>query len=159
MQLNVCLLAGLLSIPAVVSATPQGPSSAPAEPQTLPVMISPAIRYQGLISLHTGDELRTLLLRADTDAGRDNYQSRQPVAVVLHGDEIALFERSRYRENKALVDLAARLDAFGVVELKVCASWMAEHAISAGDLPPFLETVNDGPAEVRRMQLEGYASF
>ena len=67
--------------------------------------------------------------------------------------------RDRLDGNKALVDLAARLDAFNVVELKVCQNWMARNKVETADLPAFLDPVTNGPEEVTRMQLEGYASF
>lgn len=116
-------------------------------------------RYQAVIILHTEQELRDFLQRADAFAGKSNYQSGEPVELVLYGDEIALFVRNHYRENKPLVDLAARLDAFNVVDLKVCSQWLGKEGIQTADLPSFLQPVDDGPAEIQRLQQAGYASF
>lgn len=116
-------------------------------------------RYQAMILLHTDGELRDFLSRADTFAATTNYQGNEPVALVLYGEEIALFTRDHYRENKMLVDLAARLDAFNVVDLKVCRQWLNREGIQEADLPSFLQPVDDGPAEIQRLQQDGYASF
>ncbi len=115
-------------------------------------------RFQGLVRLHTADELLQLLTRAEqffkqTDA------PLQPVVIVLHGDEISLFKRSQYQANKDLVDLAARLEAFKVVDLKVCEHWLASQQLSSQVLPAFLQTVPNGAQEVGRLQQAGYASF
>lgn len=117
-------------------------------------------KLQALVRLHTADELRSLLTRAEQIAsGEDEYSTEEPIALVLHGAEIEIFKRSNYRTNKELVDLAARLDAFNVVDLKVCRRWMGEHDLSVGDLPPFLDAVPFGGDEVQRLSNEGYAFF
>lgn len=117
-------------------------------------------KLQALVQLHTAEELRSLLSRAEQIAnGEAEYNTDEPIALVLHGQEIEIFKRSNYRDNKELVDLAARLDAFNVVDLKVCQRWMGENNLSEGDLPPFLEAVPFGGDEVRRLQGVGYAFF
>lgn len=117
-------------------------------------------KLQALVQLHTADELRSLLARAEQIAnGKAEYSTADPIALVLHGSEIEIFKRSNYRDNKELVDLAARLDAFNVVDLKVCTRWMGEHNLNEGDLPPFLEAVPFGGDEVIRLDSEGYAYF
>lgn len=135
----------LASVPSPLRATPQKES-----PQKL----------QALVQLHTADELRSLLSRAEKIANDEaEYNTDEPIALVLHGREIEIFKRSNYRDNKELVDLAARLDAFNVVDLKVCRRWMGENNLTEGDLPPFLEAVPFGGDEVRRLQGVGYAYF
>ena len=64
---------------------------------------------------------------------------------MLHGDEINLFRRANYSQNQDLVDLAARLDAFRVIDVQVCETWMRTHQVRPEDLPPFVETVPYGP--------------
>lgn len=117
-------------------------------------------RWQGLVRLHTADELLQLLTRAEQFFKQaDADSSLQPVVIVLHGDEIGLFKRSQYQANKELVDLAARLEAFNVVDLKVCEHWLVDQQVSAQALPAFLQTVPNGGQEVVRLQQAGYASF
>ena len=119
----------------------------------------PGSKIQAVVRLHTAEELQALLTRAEELSRSVDYRNNEPVRLVLSGDEIAIFVRSSYRGNKALVDLAARLDAFNVVELKVCQHWMARNQVETADLPAFLDPVTNGAEEVTRMQLEGYASF
>ena len=110
--------------------------------------------------IHTPDELLALLSRAERiSSGLDEYSTTEPVALVLSGEEIDLFKRENYRKNKALVDLAARLDAFNIVDIKVCKYWMYQRGIDTRDLPPFVETVPEAEQEVKRLQKAGYVSF
>ena len=131
----------------------------PAAAVITPDDVTPASRIQGLIRLHSADELRSLLQRAEQISASPEYALADPVAIVLHGEEVRLFDRRVYRENKELVDLAARLHAFNIVDLKVCQRYMASQSLQSKDLPPFLKAVPDGAAEVQRLQLQGYASF
>ncbi|WP_430460460.1 DsrE family protein [Thalassolituus sp. LLYu03] len=162
----LALLAAALTIPAWADLTPLQEPVTDAQPaqvmETPAAVVQEAVagsRYQAVLMLHTEQELRDFLSRADALAGQSNYQRGEPVAVVLYGDEIGLFARTHYRENKALVDLAARLDAFNVVDLKVCQQWLGKSGLQAADLPSFLQPVDDGAAEIQRLQQAGYASF
>ena len=117
-------------------------------------------RLQANVEIHSTDELRALLEKAERIAnGETQYNTEDPIAVVLHGAEINAFVRSNYRDNKSLVDLAARLDAFNVIDVKVCQRWMGANGINEGDLPPFLEPVQWGRAERERLENAGYAFF
>lgn len=117
-------------------------------------------KLQANIGLHTFIELKQLLERAENIAnGEASYSTEDPIAVVLHGEEINAFLRSNYRTNKLLVDLAARLDAFNVIDVKVCERWMGANGIIASDLPPFIEPVPFGLGEVQRLKTAGYAYF
>ncbi len=110
---------------------------------------------QANVTLHTLDELNQLLLQAEQFVNT----AQKPIPVVLHGEEIHAFVRSNYRTHKGLVDLAARLDAFNVIEVKACERWMGVNGISAKELPPFIETVPAGLAERDRLQRSGYTYF
>lgn len=141
------------------SELPKDMIKAPGVANAAPKQQAPQ-RLQALVQLHTAEELRSLLQRAEQIAnGEDEYNTEEPIALVLHGSEIEIFKRSNYRDNKELVDLAARLDAFNVVDLKVCRRWMGENNLSEGDLPPFLEAVPYGGDEVQRLDGAGYAYF
>ncbi len=119
-----------------------------------------AQKLQADVALHTLAELKQLLDQAEKIAnGETEYSTSEPIAVVLHGEEIKAFIRSNYRSNKALVDLAARLDAFNVIEVKVCKRWMGANGIMANELPPFVEAVPFGAGERDRLQKAGYAYF
>lgn len=117
-------------------------------------------KFQADVALHTLEELKKLLLQAEKIAnGETQYNTDEPIAVVLHGEEIKAFVRSNYRSNKELVDLAARLDAFNVIDVKVCKRWMGANGIMANQLPPFVDPVPYGAGERDRLQKAGYAYF
>ena len=83
----------------------------------------------------------------------------EPIIVILHGEEAFPFTRSRYLNNKALVDRTALLDAYKLIDVKMCETWMTENGISPDDLLPFIETVPFAPDEARRLEAEGYQPF
>ncbi|MEX2517223.1 MAG: DsrE family protein [Gammaproteobacteria bacterium] len=114
-------------------------------------------RYLFDISEHSREELMLLLQRADevaTVAGVDFND--MDIALVLHGPDIAWFARSNYEENKDLVDLAARLDALGVIKLKVCKKAMVAYGFVEDEIPAFIDRVAYAPDEMRRLQGSGY---
>jgi len=133
------------------------------EPEAAPAVvaeISIPTLFQARIAEHSADEMLALLSRAEKiSSGQDEYSTQDPVVLVLSGDEIELFKRENYRTNKALVDLAARLDAFNIVDVKVCTQWTAQRGIELTDLPPFIESVPAGDQEMKRLEKAGYAYF
>ncbi|BAZ92951.1 putative threonine efflux protein [Thiohalobacter thiocyanaticus] len=109
------------------------------------------------INLHEPQELRRLLQRLDEVTPGPRPGSNPPrFALVLHGPEIEFFAIGNYAEYRDLVDLAARLDAFGVIEVKACQTRMESLGLGGDDLPAFVEIVPFGPAEVERLEREGY---
>ena len=119
-------------------------------------------KFLAQIELSTFDELNRLLKRSeqlfnkgDLKPGRDT-----PVAFVLHGPEARLLLQNHYFDNQQLVDLAAKLSAFQVVDIRVCETWMGNQKIDQSQLPPFIGTVPFGPAETRRLlEQEAYVYF
>lgn len=83
----------------------------------------------------------------------------EPVVVILHGDEALPFTRSRYAENRSLVDRTALLDAYRLLDVRMCRTWMQENGISDNDLLPFVDTVDFAPEEARRLTAEGYQPY
>jgi intracellular sulfur oxidation DsrE/DsrF family protein len=142
---------------APVEAVQEGEVTAeviPASTEDIPAL------FQARIQEHSADEMLALLQRAEKIAsGQDVYRTREPVMLVLSGDEIELFKRDNYRDNKALVDLAARLDAFNVIDVKVCRHWTGQRGIELTDLPPFIEGVSSADQESKRLESAGYAYF
>ena len=130
-----------------------------------PVLLSAqedAPRYLVEIELHTEAELRDALGRADQlfSEGRLEQGTATPVRFVLHGPEVNVLLRQNYIAHKQTVDLAARLSALGLVDMKVCETWMSRNNVSASDLPPFVGTVPYAPREKRRlMREEDYSYF
>lgn len=120
-----------------------------------------ALKVVADIRVHTAQELEGALSRVEAmfDNGGIREQD-EPVIFLLHGDEARTLYRQNYGEHKDVVDLAAKLSAFGVVDIKVCESWSDHHSLDRNRLQPFVETVPFAPAEKRRLlEEEGYNYF
>ena len=109
--------------------------------------------YVAQIQLHTADELSEVLLRAERlQASGEFLPGKQmPIVFVLHGPEARVFFQNNYLQYKRLVDMAARLSAFEVVDIRVCETWMGGDGLDRDSLPPFVGTVHFGPEEQRRL--------
>lgn len=112
------------------------------------------------VSVHSLEELQLLLDRAEELAMRPQPQGENAgVVLVLHGPEVEYFAISNYPRYKDIVDKAARLDAFDVVDVKICQTMMKRLGVSQDDIPAFIEQVPYGPGEVERLVREGYIYF
>jgi intracellular sulfur oxidation DsrE/DsrF family protein len=112
------------------------------------------------ISVHTIEGLRVLFDRAEQLAMRPQAQGGDDrIVLVLHGPEVEFFSIKNYDKYKDIVDQAARLDAFDVVDVKICQSMMDMQGIERDDIPAFIEQVPVGPDEVDRLVQEGYVTF
>ncbi|MDH3389707.1 MAG: hypothetical protein OEN02_17610 [Gammaproteobacteria bacterium] len=76
------------------------------------------------------------------------------IAIVLHGDELQLFQKNNYRSNQSLVDRARVLDQDSIIDIKACQTMMRMLDIEQADLPNFIEQVPFAPAEIERLQRE-----
>jgi len=109
------------------------------------------------VTLHTPAEIEGMLARAEQLAKtRPAKDPRAGIALVLHGPEVELFARRNYSRYRHIVDLAARLDAAGVIEVKMCRSEMRARHIGERDVPDFIEVVPYGPDEEQRLLRNGY---
>jgi intracellular sulfur oxidation DsrE/DsrF family protein len=141
------LLRGSLALFALLlSATIPAQELSPELPHGHPI-------YVAAIELHTTAELHEVLARADQLLIAGVALQSEPAAVtfILHGPEVRSLLRQNYMQNKATVDLAARLSALGVVEIMACKTWMGGNSVAVEDLQPFVGTVEYGPGEVRRL--------
>ena len=112
------------------------------------------------ISVHTIEELRVVLDRAEQLAMAPHSRSdADSVVLVLHGPEVAFFAISNYETYRDIVDQAARLDAFDVVDVRICETMMHEYGLGPDDIPSFIERVPFGPGEVERLRCDGYVYF
>jgi intracellular sulfur oxidation DsrE/DsrF family protein len=123
-----------------------------------PVAQSPERHYFFDVYGHSADEIKALLERA-----RDTYESVPVetrddlrIAMVLHGPDVEFFARRNYDQYRDIVDMAAQLDAFGLIDMKVCAASASSRGIDNDEFPPFIEIVPYGPAEISRLEEEGY---
>jgi intracellular sulfur oxidation DsrE/DsrF family protein len=129
--------------------------------EVVPVQ-EPSPRYIAHIQLNTAAELEGVLQRADQlfISGQFMVGKDAPIVFVLHGPEANVFFQGNYTKNKTLVDLAARLTAFQIVDIKVCETWMGGEGLNKRELPPFVSAVPYGPGEARRLlEEENYIYF
>lgn len=109
------------------------------------------------LSLHHPQALKLLLGRLDQLAQQPNPQVQTArIALVLHGPELDYFSIRNYAMHRELVDLAAKLDAFQIIEIKACDTKLRGLGMHPDDLPAFIEIVPYGPGEVRCLVGSGY---
>lgn len=134
----------------------------PPLPTHLPPAHAGAPPWLAELKAHTADELYALLQRVESLHGMGDVVAgdAKPVVFLLHGDEINALVKARYAEHKPLVDLAARLSAFELIDLQVCETWMQRHAVARGALQPFVSTVPFAPDQRERLlKQQNYSSF
>lgn len=106
------------------------------------------------------EELLRLLNRAEELAHHAKGQAQNvSIAMVIHGPDLEIFENRNYHKYKSLVDTAARLDAFGVIDFKLCQTLAFNGGLQIDDFPPFMEFVPFGPDEISRLRTRGYVDF
>ena len=101
-------------------------------------------------SNHSIEELEALLIRAEEvsqthPADFDDLE----IVMILHGPDIDWFTQQNYEHNQKLIDLAARLDAYDVIDMKVCEATMQKRGVIQEDLPGFIESVPYAPTEIK----------
>ena len=145
--------------------TPTRTTNSPAQ-QSLPAIV-PAIDndlatdYFFDVHGHSAEEIMALLNRAKHifEQSPSDRQSSMRIVMVLHGPDVKFFADENYAQYKSLVDLAARMDAFGFIDLKVCAASVRSRGLKTDKFPPFIEFVAYGPVEVNRLESAGYVKL
>lgn len=117
-------------------------------------------RYLFVAAEHTPQELQALLERVDYIT-QSNTQAHDEldIALVIHGNNVDFFIQENYEQNKPLIDLAAKLDAFNVLDMKVCEWSMSQRGVSITDLPSFVDPVPYAPDEIKKLQTQGYINL
>jgi intracellular sulfur oxidation DsrE/DsrF family protein len=137
-----------------VENLPDGNDPAPGEADTSPE------RMVLDISVHTVEELQVLFDRAEKLADKLSSGTQEAsIVLVLHGPEVEFFSKKKYGEYKDIVDQAARLDAYAIVDVKICQAMMQVQGVERDDIPAFIEQVPLGRAEIDRLAGEGYVYF
>ena len=150
-----CLTYSLVALVMIAGSIATAAEKAPATPPN--GSTAPGARHLFRITLHTPAEIEGLLARAEQLARNIHpVDPRAGIALVLHGPEVELFARKNYAKYRHIVDRAARLDAEGVIEVKMCRTEMRSRAIRDEDVPKFIEFVPYGPDEEERLQRRGY---
>ena len=112
------------------------------------------------ITNHSFEELESLLQRAQeiSQFDKENYKNLE-IVMILHGPDIDWFTQKNYEKNKRLIDLAAKLDAFDIIDMKVCETSMNNRGVNRDDIPAFIESVPYAPDEMKKLTEEGYISL
>ena len=140
------LLFGLLLVSGLIVYVPLLHAEPPAEGYVFSVTVTSAQQLE--VVLNRAEDLRELFDPAE--------HSR--IAIVLHGDELHLFQEQNYSSNQSLVDRARLLDQDNIIDIKACQTMMRILEIGQNDLPSFIEQVPFAPAEIERLQKEeGFA--
>jgi len=109
------------------------------------------------VSDHSPEELKALLSRAEEirETHAEGYDDLD-IVLILHGPDINIFRQENYIQHKPLVDLAAKLDAFEIIDMKICETSMSSMGVERSEVPAFIESVPYAPDEIRRLGNEGY---
>jgi intracellular sulfur oxidation DsrE/DsrF family protein len=92
------------------------------------------------------------LLRVEAYYEQQGFtESHPPVTFVIFGPPVAIFFKTNYSDNKQIVDLAARLTALQVIDVRVCEFSYQATGLDSKNLLPFVSTVPFGPDEVTRL--------
>lgn len=115
------------------------------------------IGYVFDITVQNEQQLDAILNRADRLRGQFSPAEHGRITLVLHGEELRLFQKSRYNEFMKIVDKARQLDQQQLIDIKACQTAMSEFEIEGSELPDFIEQVPLAPIEIERLEKEkGY---
>ncbi len=85
--------------------------------------------------------------------------NQDPIVVMLHGPDANAFVRQNYSSNKMLVDQAALLDSYGLIDVQMCATWLDSVGLDDDDLPAYIQTVPYWRDEIDRLSERGYSRY
>jgi uncharacterized protein len=143
-----------------ISLTPE--INAPVE-ENIPEIVKPIIENKSYlfdVTDHSIEEFQALLLRAEevSQARSDEFRDLE-IVMIIHGPDIDWFTHKNYEHNRQLIELAARLDAYDIIDMKVCEKTMTERDVGKEDLPHFIESVPYAPTEINQRLQDGYINL
>jgi len=110
--------------------------------------------YVFSVTVNTVQQLDVVLSRAEDLRELFNPDEHSKIAIVLHGDELQLFQKDNYSSNQSVVERARLLDQGNIIDIKACQTMMRTLDIEQNELPSFIEQVPFAPAEIERLQNE-----
>jgi intracellular sulfur oxidation DsrE/DsrF family protein len=110
--------------------------------------------YVFSVTVETAQELDVVLSRAEELRGLFDPEQHNRIAIVLHGDELQLFQKNNYSTNMSLVDRARILDQDDIIDIQACQTRMRQLNIEQSELPSFIEQIPFAPAEIERLKKE-----
>ena len=109
------------------------------------------------VTVSSAEQLDVILERAESLRELFDPDQHGRIAIVLHGDELRLFQKNNYAANMSIVDKARQLDQENIIDIKACQTMMRTLEIEQSELPSFIEQVPLAPIEIRRLEKEqGY---
>jgi hypothetical protein len=108
--------------------------------------------YVFSVTVQTRQQLDVVLSRAEDLRELFNPDEHSKIAIVLHGDELQLFQKDGYRLNQSMVDRARLLDQDNIIDIKACQTMMRTLQIEQNELPSFIEQVPFAPTEIKRLE-------
>ena len=145
----------------VVSSTPvvKVPAQVEKIPQDDKIIIDNK-SYLFDVTNHSIDELRALLARAEEVSQAQSEEfSDLKIVMIIHGPDIEWFTQKNHEQNQQLIDLAARLDAYDIIDMKVCEKTLSSMGVERGDIPSFIESVPYAPVEIKQRLQDGYINL
>jgi len=113
--------------------------------------------YVFSVTVTSAKELEVVLNRAEDLRSLFDPEQHSRIAIVLHGNELQLFQEQNYSSNMSVVDRARLLDQDNIIDIKACQTMMRTLDIDQNELPSFIEQVPFAPAEIMRLeQQEGF---
>ena len=110
--------------------------------------------YVFSVTVQSAQQLDVVLSRAENLRELFNPDEHSKIAIVLHGDELQLFQKDNYSSNQSLVERARMLDEDNIIDIKACQTMMRILEIEQSELPGFIEQVPYAPVEIERLQRE-----
>jgi uncharacterized protein len=131
--------------------------------EVVPITTAPEIENKSYlfdVSNHSIEELETLLVRAEevSQTHPSDFEDLE-IVMVIHGPDIDWFTNQNHAENRQLIELAARLDAYDVIDMKVCETTMSMRGVERQDIPAFIESVPYAPTEIKQRLEQGYINL
>jgi intracellular sulfur oxidation DsrE/DsrF family protein len=112
------------------------------------------------VTVNSAQQLDVVLDRAEDLRALFKPGDHNKIAIVLHGDELQLFQKSSYPNNQSLVERARLLDQDNIIDIKACQTRMRILDIEQSELPSFIEQVPFAPAEIERLvEEEGFTEL
>ena len=110
--------------------------------------------YVFSVTVSSSQQLDVVLDRAEDLRALFNPDEHSKIAIVLHGDELQMFQKENYNSNQSVVERARLLDHDNIIDIKACQTMMRVLEIEQNELPSFIEQVPFAPAEIERLQKE-----
>jgi len=110
--------------------------------------------YVFSVTVNTAEQLDVILDRADSLRELFDPEQHDRIAIVLHGNELQLFQKENYESNMSIVERARLLDRENIIDIKACQTMMRVLEIEQSELPDFIEQVPLAPVEIKRLQQE-----